>query len=192
MENSLKQLEERVCSCQKCGLSTTRLNAVFGEGSSSADIIFIGEAPGANEDKTGKPFCGRAGNILDDLLKHADLKRNDIYIANILKCRPPGNRNPKSEEIDICSEYLNQQINLIKPKIICCLGNFSTAYIMEKFNLGNKVQGISKIHGQVFIVQSPIGRIKVIPLYHPAVATYNINMISVLEKDFSMLKNIPR
>lgn len=192
MENCFKSFEEEVCACQGCELSSTRLNVVSGEGNISTDIMFIGEAPGATEDKEGRPFCGRAGDILDQLLKKSGLKREDIYIANILKCRPPQNRNPQSEEINACSRHLDTQINLIKPKIICCLGNFSTAYIMEKFNLKNKIQGISKIHGQVFIVQAPFGRVKIIPLYHPAVATYNANTMPMLEKDFSMLKNIPR
>lgn len=192
MQSKFEQLEEEVCNCQKCTLAGTRLNVVFGEGSISSYILFIGEAPGAAEDEAGKPFCGRAGKVLDELLFKAGLRRNDIYIANILKCRPPGNRNPKDEEINACSGYLDQQIDLIKPKIIGCLGNFSTQYIMEKFGLKSKMQGISKIHGQVFIVPISQGSIKIIPLYHPAVITYNVNMKSVLEKDFLMLKNIPR
>ena len=191
-QNKFEQLEEKVCNCQKCTLAATRLNVVFGEGNISSSILFIGEAPGATEDEAGKPFCGRAGKVFDELLFEAGMRRNDVYIANILKCRPPGNRNPEDEEINACSEYLDRQISLIKPKIIGCLGNFSTKYVMEKFGLKNKVQGISKIHGQVFIVPVSQGSIKIVPLYHPAVATYNVNMKSVLEKDFSMLKNIPR
>lgn len=192
MQNKLEQIEKEVRNCQKCLLAATRLNVVLGEGSISSHILFIGEAPGAAEDETGKPFCGRAGKVLDELLFKAGLKRNDIYISNILKCRPPGNRNPKDEEIKACSGYLDRQVDLIKPKIIGCLGNFSTRYIMEKFGLKNRAQGISKIHGQVFITPVSQGSIKIVPLYHPAVVTYNANMISVLEKDFSMLKNIPK
>lgn len=187
----LELLEEKVCHCQKCSLAATRLNVVLGEGKIPSPILFIGEAPGASEDEAGKPFCGKAGRVLDELLSKASLKRQEIYIANILKCRPPENRNPQPEEIYACCEYLDQQIDLIKPKIICCLGNFSTQYIMEKFGLKNKVQGISKIHGRVFIAPASKGSIKIIPLYHPAVATYNANMLPILEKDFSMLKNIP-
>lgn len=191
MQNILDLLEEKVRHCQKCSLAATRKNVVPGEGKIPSPILFIGEAPGASEDETGKPFCGKAGRVLDELLAKAGLKRHDIYIANILKCRPPGNRNPQTEEIYACCEYLNQQIDLIKPKIIGCLGNFSTQYIMEKFGLKNKAQGISRIHGQVFIAPVAQGSIKIIPLYHPAVVTYNANMLPVLEKDFSMLKNIP-
>ncbi|MFH1690992.1 MAG: uracil-DNA glycosylase [Candidatus Omnitrophota bacterium] len=192
MQNALESLKEKVRHCQKCGLAKTRKNVVPGEGKVPTPILFIGEAPGASEDEAGRPFCGKAGRVLDELLTKAGLKRQDIYIANILKCRPPGNRNPETKEIQACCEYLNQQIDLIKPKIICCLGNFSTKYIMEKFDLKNKVQGISKIHGQVFIAPTSAGSIKIIPLYHPAVVTYNATTMPILEKDFAMLKNIPR
>ena len=191
-QNKFEQLVKKVCNCQKCALAATRLNVVFGGGSISSSILFIGEAPGASEDESGKPFCGRAGKVLDELLLKAGMRRNDVYIANILKCRPPGNRNPKDEEINACNEHLDQQIDLIKPKIIGCLGNFSTKWVMEKFGLKNKVQGISKIHGQVFIAPVSQGSIKIVPLYHPAVVAYNANTRSVLEKDFGMLKNIPR
>ena len=191
-QNKFEQLAKKVCKCQKCALAATRLNVVFGEGNVSASILFIGEAPGATEDASGKPFCGRAGKILDQLLLKAGMSREDIYIANILKCRPPGNRNPKGEEIDACNQHLDQQIGLIKPKIIGCLGNFSTKWVMEKFGLKNKVQGISKIHGLVFIAPVSQGSIKIVPLYHPAVVVYNANTIFALEEDFNMLKNIPR
>lgn len=191
-QNKFEQLKEQVCNCQKCALAATRTNVVFGEGSISSGLLLIGEAPGANEDETGKPFCGRAGKILDELLAKAGMKRGDVYIANILKCRPPGNRNPKDEEIKACNDNLDQQINLIKPKVIGCLGNFSTKWVMGKFGLENKVQGISKIHGQVFIAPASQDSIKIVPLYHPAVVVYNANTFPALEKDFNMLKNIPR
>jgi DNA polymerase len=190
MKNSLKRIKEEILRCKKCSLGKTRINSVPGEGNSKAEIIFIGEAPGANEDRTGRPFCGRAGEILDELLLKAGIKREDIYITSILKCRPPGNRNPKEEEIRSCSPHLNRQIETIKPKIICCLGNFATAYIMKKFSLENRIQGISKIHGQVFFNTTDSTRIKIIPLYHPAVIAYNINMKPMLEKDFKMLKSV--
>lgn len=185
-------LEKQVSQCVKCGLSETRINPVLGEGNLKTKILFIGEAPGATEDQQGRPFCGKAGKVLDFLLEQAGLKRNDIYIANILKCRPPKNRNPSKEEINSCKVYLDKQIELIQPKIICCLGNFSVSYIMNKFGLGNKVQGISKIHGKIYITPKSFGSIKIVPLYHPAVVTYNMNMKDVLAKDFSIIKNIPR
>jgi DNA polymerase len=190
--DNFQHFEQQAVHCQKCSLAKTRLNVVFGEGNQAADILFIGEAPGASEDKAGRPFCGRAGEVLDRLLAKANLSRQDVYIANILKCRPPGNRNPQAQEIESCSPYLDQQIKLIKPKIICCMGNFATSYIMGKFGLRHKVKGISKIHGQVFITQTSLARLRIVPLYHPAVATYNANMINILAKDFIMLRNMPR
>ena len=188
-EEEIKKLEEEVRACKKCELWKTRINPVIGEGSLDAEIIFIGEAPGFNEDKQGKPFVGQAGKIFDELLNSVDLKREEIYITNILKCRPPNNRNPTQEEIKVCSVYLDKQIEIIKPKIICCLGNFATSYMMKKFNLNDKIQGISKIHGKVFSVSTLSGSVKIIPLYHPAVATYNMNMLNTLKKDFEVLKN---
>ncbi|MCK5288178.1 MAG: uracil-DNA glycosylase [Candidatus Omnitrophica bacterium] len=186
----MNNLKNEILNCKKCELFRERLNPVIGEGNLNTEIMFIGEAPGANEDKTGKPFCGRSGDILDELLMSSGMNRQDIYIANIIKCRPPGNRNPKEEEIRLCAGFLDIQIDLIKPKIICCLGNFSTSYVMKKFNLNDKIQGISKIHGQVFFAESSYGKIKVIPFYHPAVVVYNMNMKKILAIDFSMLKNM--
>ena len=188
MEN-FEKLKKEILNCKKCELWKTRINPVVGEGPSNAEVIFIGEAPGFNEDKQGKPFVGQAGKIFDELLDSSGLKREEIYITNILKCRPPQNRNPKEEEIKACSFYLNNQIDMIKPKVICCLGNFATDYIFKKFNLKEKIQGISKIHGETFSVSTLSGQIKIIPLYHPAVVTYNINMLETLKKDFEVLKN---
>lgn len=182
----MKKLKDGVVACRKCALCKTRTMPVIGQGSHEAKIMFIGEAPGANEDRTGIPFCGRAGNILDELLASVGIKREDVYIANILKCRPPNNNNPRSEEIKACTPYLERQIEIIKPKVVCTLGNFSTAFIMEKFGLKDKIEGISRIHGKVFSVDS----LKIIPFYHPAVATYNINMKDTLKKDFKILRNI--
>jgi len=190
MRGVLKKIEEEILYCRKCNLWRERKNPVVGGGSWEAKIMFVGEAPGANEDEKGTPFCGAAGKILDELLNTIGIKREEIYITNILKCRPPQNRNPKEEEITACSPYLDRQIEIIKPEIICCLGNFSTFYIMKKFGLKDKIQGISKIHGKVFEIRSLFDSIKIIPLYHPAVATYNVNMKPLLEKDFGVLKSI--
>jgi len=180
----LKKIKDEVIACQKCPLYKTRNMPVIGQGNHEADIMFIGEAPGANEDRTGFPFCGRAGDILDSLLTSANLKREDIYIANILKCRPPANRNPEKNEIKACSPYLQKQIESIKPKLICTLGNFSTAFIFEQYGLSEKIQGIGKLHGLLHKTNG----ISIMPLYHPAVATYNANMIDVLKKDFQQIK----
>ena len=187
-EEKIKELKQEILNCKKCELWKTRTNPVIGAGSPDTNIMFIGEAPGFNEDKQGKPFVGQAGKIFDELLNSINLKRQDIYITNILKCHPPQNRNPTQEEIKICSLYLNKQIDIIKPKTICCLGNFATDYTLKKFGLKDEIQGISKIHGKIFNALTLAGVIKIIPLYHPAVATYNINMLKILKEDFKILK----
>jgi len=184
----LQLVKQQILNCKKCDLYKTRENPVIGEGLPDADIMFIGEAPGFNEDKQGKPFIGKAGKVFDELLDFINLKREKIYITNILKCRPPNNRNPTQEEIKICSVYLDKQIEIIKPKIICCLGNFATNYILGKFDLKDKIQGISKIHGNIFKTQTLNGQIKIIPLYHPAVVTYDRSKLNILKKDFEILK----
>ncbi len=185
--DSLDRISDEIISCQRCPLHRTRTNAVPGEGNPSAKIMLIGEAPGANEDKTSRPFCGDAGKILDELLILIGVKRKDIFIGNILKCRPPNNRDPKPDEIKACAPYLERQIAIIKPEIICTLGNYATAFILEKFGLKDKIQGISRLHGKFFDADSPYGKIKISPMYHPAVVVYNINMKKVLENDFKVL-----
>ena len=180
----LQELEKEIKKCKKCPLWRTRTNAVPGEGSTRARIMLVGEAPGREEDRQGRPFVGAAGKILDKLLGAIKLKRKEIFISNILHCRPPHNRNPRAIEIKACTPYLNQQIQIIKPKIICTLGNFATSYILEKFDK-TKVKGISKIHGKVFNIRG----IKIIPLYHPAAAVYNPRMLNVLLKDFKTIRS---
>ena len=184
---SIEKIREKIVSCSKCSLSKSRKNSVIGQGCLNAKIMFIGEAPGENEDKRGVPFCGEAGNILDELLESVGIDRKNIYITNILKCRPPGNRNPQKEEIESCSSYLNRQIEIINPSVICTLGNFATQYIFEKYRLEKKIEGISKIHGKVFKIKTLLKSFRIIPFYHPAVATYNPNMKEVLKKDFGIL-----
>lgn len=185
----IEKIRDKVLKCRKCDLWKTRKNPVFGEGNINAKIMFVGEAPGYNEDKTGVPFCGKAGKILDELLGSVNIKREEVFISNILKCRPPNNRNPKEEEIHACSPYLDKQIDIIKPSTICCLGNFAAAYILEKFGLKDKIKGISRIHGQVFLHNSIFGKLRIIPLYHPAAAVYNPNMLEVLREDFKVLSD---
>jgi len=183
--DSLEKIKDEVLNCKRCPLYKIRKNPVVGEGSIQAKIMFIGEAPGKNEDEKGVPFCGKAGKILDELLDMIGIERREIYITNILKCRPPNNRDPEEEEIISCTPFLDRQIRLIDPEIICCLGNFSTRYIMRKFGFEN-VLGISRLHGKVFYFK----KIKIIPLYHPAVATYNPQMKKILEEDFKKIKEI--
>ena len=160
---------------------------VIGQGDHFAKIIFIGEAPGKNEAETGKPFCGAAGKILDQLLESVNLKRQDIYITNIVKDRPPNNRDPNSEEIKIYSPFLIQQLEIIQPETIATLGRFSMEFIMKLYGLEDKLQKISLLHGQIFKTKTSWGKVKIIPFYHPAVALYNANQISTLKQDFQAL-----
>jgi uracil-DNA glycosylase family 4 len=182
----LKKVKDQVIDCQKCSLYKTRTLPVIGQGSHQTKAIFVGEAPGANEDRTGVPFCGAAGNILTELLASIGCQRDDVYIANILKCRPPGNRDPLPNEIEACTYYLEKQIEILRPKLICSMGNYAAAFILRKFGLGDQVQGISKIHGQIFDTDD----FKIVALYHPAVAVYNANMKDVLKKDLEKVKGL--
>jgi DNA polymerase len=185
-EKDLDNLKTIIENCRKCNLWKSKRNYVVGDGSPKSKILFIGEAPGYNEDLQGRPFVGKAGKILDELLLSIGLSRNDVYIANILKCRPPNNRNPLRTEIELCTEFLDRQIELIQPIIISPLGNFACSYIFEKFGLKNDKIGL--IHGKVFSVNSLLGKIRIIPLYHPAVATYNPNTKKTLIDDFKVIK----
>jgi len=184
-KEELKKVRNKILHCRKCTLYKKKKQPVIGEGSYRAKIMLIGESPGFNEDRTGRPFCGRAGKILDELLKSIGLKREKIYICNILKCRPPKNRGPLKEEIKACTPYLLEQIEIIKPKVIATLGNFSTAFIFEKYNLKNKIIGINKIHKKIFKTD----KLTIIPFFHPAVVFYNNKMKKILIKDFQILKN---
>jgi len=181
----LVKIANKIKRCRKCDLYKTKTKSVPGEGSAKAKIMLIGEAPGKNEDIKGKPFVGAAGKVLDKLLQSVKLKRKDIFISNILHCRPPQNRNPRAAEIKACTPYLNQQINIIKPKIICPLGNFAASYTLEKFGKAKeKVKvSISKIHGKVFSAK----KMEIIPLYHPAAAVYNPRMFKILLQDFKIV-----
>ena len=193
-EEELRKIKNEVLNCQKCPLYKERAKSKFypviGEGSHQAKIMFVGEAPGLNEAKTGRPFCGAAGKVLDELLKSIDVKRENVYITNILKDRPPENRDPQPEEIKACTPYLERQIEIIKPKVICPLGRHSMKFLMEKFGLENQTEGISKIHGKLFEGNNVFQHIIIIPFYHPAVATYNPNMKKILKEDFKILKTV--
>ena len=194
IEEDLRKIKNEVLSCKKCSLHKERVKnrfyPVVGEGNHQAKIMFVGEAPGLQEAKTGRPFCGVAGKILDELLESSGIKRENVYITNILKDRPPENRDPQSEEIKACTPYLERQIEIIKPEIICPLGRYSMNFLMEKFGLKNQIEGISKIHGRLFESKNLSQNITVIPFYHPAVVTYNPNMKKILEEDFKILKTI--
>jgi uracil-DNA glycosylase len=161
---------------------------VLGEGNHDAEIVFIGEAPGKNEAMTGRPFCGAAGKILDELLASINLDRKDIYITNIVKDRPPENRDPLPSEIEAYAPYLDKQLQIIKPKVLATLGRFSMVYIMEKAGLHQEVLPISKAHGKPFEADLGYGKVNIIPLYHPAAAIYNRELKATLLEDFKQLK----
>lgn len=170
----LDDLRLEVSGCQKCTLCGGRTNIVFGSGNPSSDVMIIGEAPGKNEDLTGEPFVGAAGKYLDELLGYANLKRQDVFIANVLKCRPPSNRDPKPEEIQVCAPFLREQVRIIDPKILITLGNFSTRFILKT------EQGITRLRGQVYRT----GKFLVCPVFHPAAALRDPKKKEILKEDF--------
>lgn len=187
-EELMKKLEEKIKSCKKCPLGMLRINAVPGSGSYDAKVMFVGEAPGYWEDQKGLPFVGRAGKVLDELLAEISLKREDVYITNIVKCRPPSNRDPDEDEIKACSPYLDRQIDIIRPKIIVPLGRHSMSYLLRKF--GFEPEPISRIHGRIFEARTLFGKIIIMPMYHPAVALYKPQLREELRNDFKKLKKI--
>jgi len=190
----MRKIKDEVVALKESPLYEFRIESknlpVIGEGSHFAKIMFIGEAPGRNEAKTGRPFCGRAGDILNELLESVGIERSEIYITNIVKDRPPENRDPLPEEIEIYGPFLDRQIEIIQPKIIATLGRYSMYYIMPKFGLEFELEPISVNHGKVFDGTASYGNIKVAPLYHPAVAVYNSHTLDVLKKDFEILKDL--
>ena len=189
--DELKAIRDEIWDLKISPLYAERIKnkafAVIGEGSHFAQMMFIGEAPGKKEAETGKPFCGASGKVLDELLYEAGIERNLVYITNIVKDRPPGNRDPTPLEIEIYTPFLERQIDIIQPKVIATLGRFSMNYIMRKFNLTDLIGPISKIHGREFEAISQYGNIKILPLYHPAVAVYNRTKIDDMKKDFIQL-----
>ena len=161
---------------------------VIGEGSLDANIMVIGEAPGKKEAETGKPFCGRSGKMLDQLFVSIGVSRDEVYITNIVKDRPPKNRDPLPEEIALYGPFLDRQIDIIKPKVLVTLGRFSMEYILKKYNLESELEPISKAHGKQYEALALHGRIDIVPLYHPAAAIYNRSLIETLTEDFKILK----
>ena len=167
---------------------TNKYFPVVGEGSHMAHIMFIGEAPGKNEAETARPFCGRSGKLLDEMLESINLNRSDVYITNIVKDRPQENRDPTEDEIKLYAPFLDRQIGIIQPSVIATLGRFSMTYIMNHLGLTNKIDSISQVHGKEFVTKTDYGPIVVIPLYHPAVALYDGSNKQTLLDDFQVLK----
>jgi len=182
----LDAIVTEVIVCHKCELWKTRKNPVAGEGSPESQIMVIGEAPGYWEDVEGKPFVGAAGKFLDTLLSIADLSRENVFIGNILKCRPPKNREPSPDEIRTCTPYLNKQIQIIQPKIIVTLGNYSTSYIFAKATL--PFNGITRIHGKFYKISTLDMQATIFPTFHPAAALYHPKYKEQLISDFHTLK----
>jgi uracil-DNA glycosylase family 4 len=173
-----------VAGCTKCRLAQGRTQVVFGVGDPNADLMFVGEAPGFHEDQQGKPFVGQAGKLLDKLLAGIGLGRDQVYVANVLKCRPPGNRDPQQDEIEACESHLFRQIELIEPKVVATLGNFATKL------LSGKPTGITRVHGAEQPTTLGGRRVLLYPLYHPAAALYTPAMLRVLEEDFARLPEL--
>ena len=181
---ALDALREEVECCSGCVLGATRTRAVFGEGDPGADLMFVGEAPGYHEDQQGRPFVGQAGKLLEQLLASIGMTREQVYIANVLKSRPPNNRDPRPEEIDACRPYLYRQIEIIKPKVICTLGNFAT-----KLLTGDPT-GITKVHGRPRATEIAGHPLYLYPIFHPAAALYTPAMLTTLKEDFSRLPQL--
>jgi DNA polymerase len=175
----LQELAKSLHNCQRCKLAKMgRTQVVFGVGNPHASVMFVGEGPGFNEDQQGEPFVGAAGKLLNDLLQSAQLSRSDIYIANVIKCRPPNNRDPEPDEVETCKPFLMQQIQMIRPKLVCTLGNWATQTLLER-----RV-GITKVRGQAFYLKDFV----LFPLLHPAAALHQGSMLEPLREDFKKLR----
>jgi uracil-DNA glycosylase family 4 len=182
----LKAVWQQAQTCAKCPqLASTRTKVVFGAGNADADLMFVGEAPGANEDKQGLPFVGQAGKLLETLLGEIGLARSEVWICNVLKCRPPGNRDPLPGEIEACQEYLFRQLDLIEPRVVCTLGNFAT-----KLLRADPGTGITRLHGREEIRQIGPRTVRLYPLYHPAAALYTPSMLDILRTDFGRIPEL--
>jgi uracil-DNA glycosylase len=182
--SELHAYAEQIAGCTRCRLAQGRTQVVFGVGDPAADLMFVGEAPGFHEDKQGFPFVGQAGKLLDNLLAGIGLERSQVYIANVIKCRPPGNRDPMPDEIEACEGHLFKQISLIEPKVVGTLGNFATKL------LSGKQLGITRVHGQEQEVTLGDRHVLLYPLYHPAAALYTPAMLNVLQEDFRRIPEL--
>jgi uracil-DNA glycosylase family 4 len=182
----LKAVWQQAQACTRCPqLAATRTTVVFGAGNADADLMFVGEAPGANEDKQGLPFVGHAGRLLDTLLGEIELTRADVFVVNVLKCRPPGNRDPLPGEIEACQDYLFRQLELIEPRVVCTLGNFSTKLLRT-----DPHTGITRLHGREEIRRIGPRNVRLYPLYHPAAALYTPSMLEILRTDFGRIPEL--
>jgi DNA polymerase len=180
----LKRVYEEARGCTRCALSATRTSVVFGAGHADADLMFVGEAPGANEDRAGLPFVGQAGRLLDRLLAEIGLERGQVFITNVLMCRPPQNRDPHPSEIEACSPYLRRKVGLIQPRVVCTLGNFATKLLRAD------ATGITRVHGRDEVRTIGSRAVRVYPLFHPAAALYTPALQETLRADFARLPEL--
>ena len=190
----MRQIKDEVVNLKESPLYKerirTRMLPVIGEGSHHAEIMFVGEAPGKTEAMTGRPFSGAAGRVLDELLKSIGIERKDVYITNMVKDRPPSNRDPLPEEIALYAPFLDRQVDIIRPKVIVALGRHSMKYLMEKFGISKGAESISKIHGNLYEAETTYGKIKFMPSYHPATVLYNPESRKYLEADFQTIAKL--
>ncbi len=183
--DTLKVLYAQTQACTRCAeLAATRKTVVFGAGNADAELMFVGEAPGASEDEQGLPFVGQAGKLLEKLLGEIGMARSDVFIANTLKCRPPANRDPQPVEIENCKEYLYRQVELIQPHVICTLGNFATKLLRED------PAGITRVHGRPEVTMLGRRAVRLYPIFHPAAALYTPRMLETLREDFARLPEL--
>lgn len=185
---SLDEIAAEIMKCTRCPLHATRTNAVPGEGSPDAKVVFVGEAPGRNEDLQGRPFVGAAGKLLTDLLASIGLSREEVFITNVVKCRPPNNRDPRPEEIEACLPFLKKQLEVIDPDVIVALGRHSTLTLLKL--AGRAESSIMRIRGKVFEVELFGRKRKLMPTLHPAAALYNPRLRPLLERDFNKLREL--
>ncbi len=181
---ALREYAEQTATCTRCALAQGRTQVVFGAGNPNAELMFVGEAPGFHEDQQGVPFVGQAGKLLERLLEGIGLSRSDVYIANTVKCRPPGNRDPVPDELAACEPHLFKQIELIEPTLVATLGNFATKL------LSGRPAGITRVHGQEQEVTLGSRTVSLYPIYHPAAALYTPSMLKVLEEDFARIPEL--
>ncbi|BBL45276.1 type-4 uracil-DNA glycosylase [Nanobdella aerobiophila] len=187
--DSINDINKEILKCNRCSLCNYKTNYVPGDGNINSKILFIGEAPGRDEDIQGKPFVGKAGKILTENINHIlNIDRKDVYITNLIKCRPPNNRKPTDEEIKACSIWLEKQINILKPDIIITLGSYSTSWIFNYFNI--KFNSIMKDRGKVYKINYWNKEIKIIPTLHPASTIYNKEWRAIFDKDFYLIKDL--
>ncbi len=179
---TLDDIAREILNCRKCDLYKTKTNYVPGSGNEKAEVVFVGEAPGREEDLKGEPFVGAAGKLLNEMLSKIGLKREDVFICNVLKCRPPNNRDPTPEEVEACGDYLVRQLNVIRPKVVVCLGRFAANFIFDLFGL--EFTSISKVKGKVFETEMWGKKVSVVPIYHPAAILYRPQLREEYEQQF--------